>query len=192
MQKASDKKILQQKLEANVPIRTPSRAHRYTDGKGGSLVIRVYILAARSVELITESDKAASGDAFQASHKMKKKRAPGLFELIFPGMVDFLKYKLKVTMSSGHTFETYDSYHFLPTISDYDLYLYNEGNYHRAYEKLGAHLRSIDGIDGTSFAVWAPEAVRVSVVGSFNDWDGRRHQMRRIGSSGCGRFSCPE
>ena len=192
MQKASDKKILQQILEAKCSDpHSFLGAHRYTDGKGGGLIIRVYIPAARSVELITESDEAVSGDAFQASHKMKKRRTPGLFELTFPGMVDFLKYKLKVTMSSGHTFETYDSYHFLPTISDYDLYLYNEGNYHRAYEKLGAHLRSIDGIDGTSFAVWAPEAVRVSVVGSFNDWDGRRHQMRRIGSSGVWEIFLP-
>ena len=73
---------------------------------------------------------------------------------------------------------------FAPTLSDADLQLIGEGNELRLYDKLGAQLRVIDGVHGTAFAVWAPNAKRVSVVGDFNDWDGRRNEMRRLGDSG--------
>jgi 1,4-alpha-glucan branching enzyme len=85
----------------------------------------------------------------------------------------------------------YDPYSFLPILSEYDLYLFNEGSHHKIYERLGAHLRTIDGIKGTLFAVWAPCAIRVSVVGNFNQWDGRRHQLRRLGSSGVWEIFIP-
>ncbi len=73
---------------------------------------------------------------------------------------------------------------FAPTLSDADLHLIGEGNELRLYDKLGAQLREMDGVHGTAFSVWAPNAKRVSVVGDFNDWDGRRHVMRRLGESG--------
>ncbi len=69
-------------------------------------------------------------------------------------------------------------------ITDFDLYLFGEGKHERIYDKLGAHPRSVAGVEGTHFAVWAPNAERVSVVGSFNDWDGRRHVMSGRGVSG--------
>ncbi|MDE3053062.1 MAG: 1,4-alpha-glucan branching protein GlgB [Gemmatimonadota bacterium] len=69
-------------------------------------------------------------------------------------------------------------------IGDVDLFLFNEGNHHRLWEMLGAHPRVIDGVAGTAFAVWAPNARRVSVVGDFCGWDGRRHVMRPLASSG--------
>ncbi|MEK7710247.1 MAG: 1,4-alpha-glucan branching protein GlgB, partial [candidate division NC10 bacterium] len=69
-------------------------------------------------------------------------------------------------------------YRFPSTLSDYDLHLLGEGTHYKAYEKLGAHLRTLDGVAGVAFAVWAPNARRVSVVGDFNQWDGRRHPMR--------------
>ena len=71
-----------------------------------------------------------------------------------------------------------------PTLSNTELHKIGEGNELRLYDKLGAQLREIDGIQGTAFAVWAPSARRVSVVGDFNDWDGSRHMMRRLGDSG--------
>ena len=71
-----------------------------------------------------------------------------------------------------------------PMLSDAELHLIGEGNELRLYDKLGAQFREIDGVHGTAFAVWAPNAKRVSVVGDFNDWDGRRHVMRRLGGSG--------
>ncbi len=69
-------------------------------------------------------------------------------------------------------------------LSDFDLYLFGEGNHLRIYDKLGAHPVTLDGTEGTYFAVWAPNAQRASVVGDFNDWDGRRHPMRSVGHSG--------
>jgi 1,4-alpha-glucan branching enzyme len=78
---------------------------------------------------------------------------------------------------------TYDPYAFRsPLITDFDVHLFTEGNHHRIYEKLGAHLTEIDGIKGVYFAVWAPNARNVSVLGDFNWWDGRKHQMRRTGN----------
>src|SRR5881392_3925925 len=73
---------------------------------------------------------------------------------------------------------------FSPTLGDMDLHLYGEGKHERIYEKLGAHVLTHEGRRGVAFAVWAPNAKSVSVVGNFNDWNGSSHQMRRLGSSG--------
>ena len=69
-------------------------------------------------------------------------------------------------------------------ITDYDLYLFNEGNHHRIYEKLGAHPMVVDGRAGTHFAVWAPNAKSVSMVCNRNHWDGRADPLKPMGSSG--------
>jgi 1,4-alpha-glucan branching enzyme len=75
----------------------------------------------------------------------------------------------------------YDPYAFRsPLISDYDIHLFAEGNHHRVYEKMGAHPVEIDGVEGVYFAVWAPNARNVSILGDFNNWDGRKHQMRQL------------
>ena len=87
--------------------------------------------------------------------------------------------------------KTSDCYSFLPVISDYDLYLFNAGKNRFSYKFLGAHEIVHDGIKGVSFALWAPNAVGVSVVGNFNSWDGRRHQMRVRGSSGVWEIFIP-
>ncbi|HVO85472.1 MAG TPA: 1,4-alpha-glucan branching protein GlgB, partial [Syntrophobacteria bacterium] len=72
----------------------------------------------------------------------------------------------------------------LSLLTDDDLYLFNEGNHFRLYEKLGAHLMSREGVEGTSFAVWAPDAEHVSVIGDFNGWAKGKHQLRPRGQSG--------
>jgi 1,4-alpha-glucan branching enzyme len=87
-------------------------------------------------------------------------------------------YRLRVTDARGHTTEVEDPYRFPPALSDYDLHLLGEGMHDDAADKLGAHPAGRDGVDGVSFAVWAPNARRVSVVGDWNEWDGRRHPMR--------------
>lgn len=69
-------------------------------------------------------------------------------------------------------------------LTDYDLYLWNEGSYHRAWERMGAHLVEVDGSRGTCFAVWAPNARSVSVIGDFNGWDETAHYMNNLGDSG--------
>src|SRR5947208_13765950 len=80
----------------------------------------------------------------------------------------------------------------MPSLCDMDLHLFNEGTHRRLWEKLGAHVRTMDGIEGVSFAVWAPNARRVSVVGDFCGWDGRIFPMRAMGSSGVHELFVPE
>ena len=91
----------------------------------------------------------------------------------------------------GQVHTHYDPYWFPPQISDFDLHLFGEGRHWHAYRFLGAHARKVDGIDGYQFAVWAPSASRVSVVGSFNDWDGRVHPMRVRGGTGVWELFIP-
>jgi 1,4-alpha-glucan branching enzyme len=86
-------------------------------------------------------------------------------------------YRLRI-QGDGWDYETADPYSFGPVLGELDLYLHAEGNFLRGYERMGAHPMEKDGVDGTSFAVWAPNARRVSVVGDFNSWDGRVHPMR--------------
>ena len=90
-------------------------------------------------------------------------------------------YTLEVTYDNGVTEELYDPYSFAPQYREEDLKKFAAGIHYTIYEKMGAHPMTIDGVSGVYFSVWAPCAMRVSVVGDFNLWDGRRHQMRRLG-----------
>ena len=104
----------------------------------------------------------------------------GLFEAVLPKKSS---YKLR---AQGHGAEWHweDPFRFGPVMGEMDEYLLGEGTHKRIWQVLGAHLRSHEGVEGTHFAVWAPNAARVSVVGDFNIWDGRRHPMRRRGATG--------
>ena len=86
----------------------------------------------------------------------------------------------------------HDPYSFPPQLQDFDLHLFGEGKHRHAYRFLGAHVHEIDAIRGILFAVWAPNAERVSVVGGFNQWDGRRHPMRVRGGSGIWELFIPD
>ncbi len=88
----------------------------------------------------------------------------------------------RVVAVGDNEVELEDPYRFPPVLSDYDLYLLGEGNHLKMYDKLGAHPTEMEGVAGVAFAVWAPNAQRVSVVGDFNFWDGRRHAMRVRGN----------
>ncbi|MBF0545233.1 MAG: 1,4-alpha-glucan branching protein GlgB [Candidatus Riflebacteria bacterium] len=121
-------------------------------------------------------------------YKMEKLDPAGFFEALIQDYQEPFPYRLGTEYANGAVTEFYDSYSFAPTLGELDLYLFNEGNHQASYEKLGSHLQVIKYFDislgGISFAVWAPNAKRVSVVGDFNSWDGRRHVMRSMGSSG--------
>ncbi len=114
-----------------------------------------------------------------------------LFEGLADGEREIFPYDLAITWGSGEQWRTRDPFSFTPTINNRDLFLFEQGNEGCIYEKLGAHPRTIDGVQGTSFAVWAPNAKRVSVVGDFNGWDGRHHPMRVMGKSGVWEIFAP-
>ena len=94
-------------------------------------------------------------------------------------------------LQGGVVMTEYDPYAFPPLLSDDDLYLFNEGNQFQIYEKLGAHLREVDGIVGVNFAVWAPDAQAINVVGEFNGWDRHRHPMTKRIPSGVWELFIP-
>ena len=137
-----------------------------------------------------------SGPGIPSNLEAQKRRSEGLFEVTLPETYkdkpDPSKYKIRYKTSSGDTYERYDTYAFPYLLSDFDLYLMGEGRHYDAYEKLGAHITTIAGVKGVNFAVWAPSARRVSIVGDFNHWDGRVHPMRARGSSGIWELFIPE
>ena len=114
----------------------------------------------------------------------------GFFEAVFPGEQAMFPYRLRTEYAGQHEFE--DPYRFPPVLSDFDLHLLMEGTHYNTYERLGAHVVEIAGVRGVAFAVWAPNAQRVSVVGNFNHWDGRSHPMRVRGSTGVWELFIPE
>lgn len=125
------------------------------------------------------------------SYPMEKLTPEGYFEVFIPRRRKLFKYLLRILYSNGQVEERYDPYSFWPTLSEEDLYLFNEGTHHYIYQRLGSHVREIDGICGITFAVWAPNAFRVSVVGDFNYWDGRYYPMRSLGISGVWELFIP-
>lgn len=109
----------------------------------------------------------------------------GLFGLEIKAKTKQLKkYRVRVQYSSDDVIEIDDPYCFEPGMTDFDCYIFGEGKNYKIFDKLGAHVETIDGVTGTRFAVWAPDARSVSVVGSFNMWDGRLHTMRLLGPTG--------
>jgi len=108
---------------------------------------------------------------------MTKIDARGFYQISLGPVEDFA-YKFRITNEDDQVFEKEDEYRFPSILGDIDIYLLSEGNHLEMYKKLGAHVVEMDGVWGTSFAVWAPNAKRVSVVGNFNNWDGRVNVMR--------------
>ena len=106
----------------------------------------------------------------------------GLFEVLVPATLTADGYRLVMRTDDGTEFTARDPYGFWPTLGDTDLHLVGEGRHEELWRRLGSQVTTIDGVDGTAFAVWAPNAGSVRVVGTFNDWDGRRHPMRVMGT----------
>src|SRR5262249_14758485 len=150
---------------------------------GGGMVVRALIRDAASCEVVE-----AEGSGVWP---MERLAPEGFFEAAIPGRRAVFAYRLRATQSGGKVREVADPYSFLPTIGEQELYLFNEGNEHRIYDKLGAHLRTVNGTAGVAFSVWAPSAARVSVVGNFNHWDGRYHPMQPLGASGIWELFVP-
>jgi 1,4-alpha-glucan branching enzyme len=157
----------------------------HTLGDKSGLVARALLPDTARVEIqpVHEKDKP----------KFALERIPNtdIFEGVTQAANKVYAYDLVVTTHQGKTRRTRDAFSFLPTLGEADLYLFGKGDERKIYEKLGAQLRVVDGIPGTSFAVWAPNAKRLSVVGDFNNWDGRCHPMRLLGGSGVWEIFVP-
>ena len=135
----------------------------------GKLVVRALLPQAISVSVI---------DFFTGKEiaPLQRWEDTALFVAEMEGK-ELFSYRLRIDWGD-HVQEMEDPYRFPPVLGDIDVWLLSEGTHHRPYEKLGAHPVEVEGVHGVSFAVWAPNARRVSVVGDFNGWDGRRHAMR--------------
>jgi 1,4-alpha-glucan branching enzyme len=123
---------------------------------------------------------------------MDRLHPDGFFECAFLDRAEKFPYRLAVEDYVGNSWEFVDPYQFGPVLTDFDLHLLGEGTHYRNFERLGAHIREHEGFRGVHFAVWAPNAMRVSVVGNFNHWDGRRHPLRNCGPTGIWEIFLPE
>ena len=154
-------------------------------GDKTGIVVRAFLPDADSVEIQPVHEKN------KPSFELKRIPKTDVFEGETELAHAVYAYDLIVTTKDGKTRCTRDAYSFLPTLGEADLFLFGKGDERKIYDKLGAQLRTIDGVTGTSFAVWAPNAQRVSVVGDFNNWDGRFHALRLLGASGVWEIFIP-
>src|ERR687895_988009 len=148
----------------------------------GGVVVRAFRPAAERVVARVDGGSAVP---------LEQSHPAGVFEGQVAGADLPLRYELEVSYPDGNTFTLRDPYAFPPTVGELDVHLAAEGRHEDIYERLGAHVREMEGVTGTSFAVWAPAAKAVSVVGDFNSWDGRLHPMRSLGSSGIWEIFLP-
>jgi 1,4-alpha-glucan branching enzyme len=154
-------------------------------GDGSGVVVRAQVPGALAVEAVPVHDPK------QPRIPLRRLGDTAVFEGGTALAQRVFAYDLAIAWPDGTHTRGRDPYSFWPTLGDTDLHLFNEGNHRRLYDTLGAHLETLDGVPGTAFTVWAPNARRVSVVGSFNQWDGRRHPLRQLGSSGVWEIFIP-
>ncbi len=158
--------------------------HPHKKGKKNCLIVRAYLDDAQSCHLV---DVVNDSNLY----KLKRLTKDGLFEGVIEDQSEVFHYLLRIERFNGEIYQFSDPYSFLPTLSDDDVYLFSEGSDHFVHHKMGSQLRNIDGVKGVSFAIWVPNAERVSVVGDFNHWDGRYHAMRSLGASGIWELFIP-
>jgi 1,4-alpha-glucan branching enzyme len=150
---------------------------------GGAVVIRALVPAAAQLEVIDPETNTVAASLARIGE-------PGLFEGIVPKRPVWFSYRLRAS-NAGGSWEFDDPYRFGPVLGDLDDYLIREGTHQRLWERLGARVTQHQNAWGVSFAVWAPNASRVAVVGAFNEWDGRRHPMRNRRGTGVWELFVP-
>jgi 1,4-alpha-glucan branching enzyme len=170
----------------------------HPDERGRGTVVRAFLPAARSVDLVIRPGGAV--------YAMARREPGGAWEVVIgdrsqdidsgdpsaapsPSSLD---YRLRVTYPGGQVLDIDDPYRYGRVLTDYDLHLLAEGTHYRSFEKLGAHPIQVGTTAGVHFAVWAPNADRVSVIGDFNAWDGRVHAMRRLMPNGIWEIFIPD
>ena len=149
----------------------------------GGVVIRALVPGAERLEVIEEATGAVAGE-------LERRHPVGLFEGLLADRPAWFGYVLRAHHAGG-SWEVHDPYRYPPVLGALDDYLIREGTHQRLWERLGAHAIEHAGVRGVHFAVWAPNASRVSVVGDFNAWDGRRNAMRRRGGVGIWEIFIP-
>jgi 1,4-alpha-glucan branching enzyme len=147
------------------------------------IIIRAFLPDVKEAWIISDAED-------EKHYAMRKIHREGFFEVAIEGKEPF-RYRIRIRTRSNEEKEFHDPYSFPPVLTDFDLHLIGEGTHYKNYEKLGSHVRTIDGIRGVHFAVWAPNAKNIGVVGDFNHWDGRCHPMRCLGSSGIWELFIP-
>jgi 1,4-alpha-glucan branching enzyme len=157
------------------------------NGSGKGVAVRAFLPEAKQAWVVdlTEGEPGVR-------LPMDRVHPDGLYEGVFSDRSKRFPYRLAVENFEGHSWQFVDAYQFGPVLTDFDLHLLGEGTHYRNFERLGAHLRTHEGFRGVHFAVWAPNAMRVSVVGNFNHWDGRRHPMRNTGATGIWELFIPD
>lgn len=148
------------------------------------LLVRVLCPQAKKMTIESLSDKTKQ-------YHIEGRAEDGFFEYIIKNEPESFMYQLHCEDEEGHKWSYIDPYQFDATITPDDLYLFGIGKDYELYRKMGAHFMTVNGIRGVRFLVWAPHAIRVSVVGKFNNWDGRRHSMRFIPSHGVWEIFIP-
>ena len=153
------------------------------DGQN-KLLIRVLCPQAKKIVAMALFDETKR-------YVMEDKAPNGYFEYVINDEDKIFLYKLECEDENGHKWSYIDPYQFEETIHSNELYLFGIGKDYEIYRKMGAHFMTVQGIEGVRFLVWAPHAKRVSIIGSFNNWDGRRHTMRFIESHGVWELFVP-
>ncbi|MCX8108264.1 MAG: 1,4-alpha-glucan branching enzyme, partial [Verrucomicrobiae bacterium] len=154
-------------------------------GNRSGVVVRALVPSAQEITAVP------TVETHLPTISLRRLHGSDLFEGSTSAINRVYAYNLIIKEKTGRERVIRDPYSFLPTVGELDLHLFGEGKERRIYEKLGAHVRRLDGVEGVSFAVWAPNAQRVSVVGDFNNWDGRCHPMRLLGLSGVWEIFIP-
>ncbi len=148
---------------------------------GGGVVVRAW-----------HPDVVAAACVVDGASVPMKRVGEGLFAVHLSDADPGVRYRLRLRTGTGHEWTAQDPYRYAPTVGEVDRFLLGKGDHRRMWRTFGANVRTIDGARGTAFAVWAPNARRVSVVGDFNGWDGRVHPMRLLGGSGVWELFLPD
>src|ERR1051325_6546856 len=152
--------------------------HPRESGRGAT--VRAFQPSATAIDILLKP--------FNDVRPMQRRQPPGVFEI---ELGELPEYRLRITYPAGPQGEVDDPYRYGRVLTDFDLHLLGEGTHHRAFEKLGAHRTTIGSTTGVHFAVWAPNADRVSVIGDFNAWDGRVPPMRTLTPTGVWEIFIP-
>jgi 1,4-alpha-glucan branching enzyme len=183
VKKPAERQQIDTEIQALLELRHSEPHHLlgiHPDGDG--IVVRAYRPDATVIHVVPDF-----GGRVPMTH-----RRDGVFEARLNGRDKVFNYLLEVEYPGNKSFTLRDPYSFLPTLGELDLYYAGQGRHEKLWERMGAHPIHHNGVAGVAFAVWAPTAAGVSVVGDFNGWDGRLHPMRRMGASGIWELFIPE